>query len=77
MRRSAKFGVYTMFCNAIRKVAHFELLQVSGVVRNVQLYFEMGGGWKMFPSKNICQHQVIQELLQCTICLKFLFCYFM
>ena len=72
MGRSAKFGVYTMFCNTILKVAHFELLQVSGVVRNVQLYFEMGGGWIIFPSKNICQHQIIQELFQCTICLEFL-----
>lgn len=32
MGHSAKFGVYTMFCNTILKVAHFELLQVSGFV---------------------------------------------
>jgi len=32
MGHSAKFGVYTMFCNTILKVAHFELLQVSGLV---------------------------------------------
>ena len=30
MGHSAKFGAYTMFCNTILKVVHFELLQVSG-----------------------------------------------
>ena len=39
MGHSAKFGVYTMFCNAILKVIHFELLQVSSVVRNAKLCF--------------------------------------
>jgi len=29
MGHSAKFGAYTMFCNSIMKIAHFELLQVS------------------------------------------------
>ena len=29
MGHSAKYGVYTMFCNAILKVVHFELIQVS------------------------------------------------
>ena len=32
MGHSAKYGVYTMFCNTILKVVHFELLQV-GVLR--------------------------------------------
>ena len=39
MGHSAKFGVYTLFCNTILKVVHFELLQVSGVLRNAQLCF--------------------------------------
>ena len=34
MGHSAKFGVYALFCNTILKVVHFELLQVSGVLRN-------------------------------------------
>ena len=29
MGHSAKYGAYTMFCNTILKVVHFELLQVS------------------------------------------------
>lgn len=29
MGHSAKYGVYTMFCNTISKIVHFELLQVS------------------------------------------------
>ena len=37
MGHSAKFGVYTLFCNTILKVVYFELLQVSGVVKNEQL----------------------------------------
>ena len=32
MGHSAKYGVYTMFCNTILKVVHFELLQVSDSV---------------------------------------------
>ena len=39
MGHSAKFGVYTLFCNTILKVVHFELLQVSGVLGNAQLCF--------------------------------------
>ena len=39
MGHSAKFGVYTMFCNTILKVVHFELVQVSSVVRNAKLCF--------------------------------------
>jgi len=35
MGHRANFGVYTMFCNTILKVVHFELLQVCGVARNV------------------------------------------
>lgn len=42
MGHSAKFGFYTTFCNTVLKVVHFELLQVSGVVRNGQLYFLKG-----------------------------------
>ena len=30
MVHNAKYGAYTMFCNTILKVVHFELLQVSG-----------------------------------------------
>lgn len=30
MGHSAKYSAYTMFCNTILKVVHFELLQVSG-----------------------------------------------
>ena len=30
MGHSAKYGAYTMFCNTVLKVVHFELLQVSG-----------------------------------------------
>ena len=29
MGHSAKFGAYTMFCNTLLKVVHFEILQVS------------------------------------------------
>ena len=29
MGHSAKYGVYTMFCNSIMKIVHFELVQVS------------------------------------------------
>lgn len=32
MGHSAKYGAYTMFCNTILKVVHFELLQVSGII---------------------------------------------
>ena len=39
MCHSAKFGVYTMFCNTILQEVHFELLQVSSVVRIVKLCF--------------------------------------
>ena len=28
MGHSAKYGVYTMFCNSIMKIVHFELVQV-------------------------------------------------
>ena len=28
MGHNAKYGVYTMFCNSISKLVHFELLQV-------------------------------------------------
>lgn len=32
MGHSAKYGAYTMFCNTILKVVHFELLQVNANV---------------------------------------------
>ena len=48
MGHSAKFGVHTLFCNTILKVVHFELLQVSGVLRNGQLVFEMVGVGQFF-----------------------------
>ena len=32
MGHSAKYGAYTMFCNTILKVVHFELLQVSSKI---------------------------------------------
>ena len=32
MGHSAKYGAYTMFCNTILKVVHFELLQVSDII---------------------------------------------
>lgn len=60
---SAKFGFYTMFCNTVLKVVHFELLQVSGVVRNGQLYFWKGWrGWAIFSEQDFFQHQVVPEL---------------
>ena len=31
MGHSAKYGVYTMFCTTIMKIAHFELVQVSEI----------------------------------------------
>ena len=37
MGHSAKYGVYTMFCNTILKVVHFELLQVSGSINYIKL----------------------------------------
>ena len=39
MGHSAKYGVYTMFCNTILKVVHFELLQVSGSINYIKLKF--------------------------------------
>ena len=39
MGHSAKFDVYTMFCNTILKVVHFEPPQVSSAVRNAKLCF--------------------------------------
>ena len=36
MGHSAKYGAYTMFCNTILKVVHFELLQVSGKISTTQ-----------------------------------------
>ena len=77
MGHSAKFGVYTMFCNTILKVAHFELLQVSGVVRNVQLYFEMGG----IELGNFSEQELLPTSgytgIVSAICLVFLLCCFM
>ena len=32
MGHSAKYGVYTMFCNNVSKLVHFELLQVRDEV---------------------------------------------
>ena len=32
MGHSAKYGVYTMFCNSVSKLVHFELLQVTKAV---------------------------------------------
>lgn len=29
MGHSAKYGTYTMYCNTISKIVHFEILQVS------------------------------------------------
>lgn len=66
MGHSAKFGFYTMFCNTVLKVVHFELLQVSGVVRNGQLYFLKGveglGNffWARFFSTSGCTGIVFQ-----------------
>ena len=37
MGRSAKYGVYSMFCNTILKVVHFGLIQVSCLIRNNKL----------------------------------------
>ena len=50
MGHSAKFGVYVLFCNTILKVVHFELLQVSGVLRNAQLCF-----WKRWRLDNFSE----------------------
>ena len=31
MGHSAKYGAYTMFCHAVNKIVHFELVQVCGI----------------------------------------------
>ena len=81
MGHNAKFGVYTMFCNTILKVVHFELLQVSSVVRNVQLlYFLNEWGWAIFLSKIFLQHQVVWNyvfgFVSCFLCLTACTCTF-
>ena len=36
MGHNAKYGVYTMFCNSISKLVHFELLQVYRTIYGLQ-----------------------------------------
>ncbi|XP_068760564.1 uncharacterized protein [Montipora capricornis] len=44
MGHSAKFGVYTMFCNTILKVVHFELLQRGGYATKTPSFDIKQGG---------------------------------
>lgn len=56
MGHSAKYGVYSMFCNTILKVVHFELLQV--------IFFSLS----IYQSKTIGIHVIINQQLdyKCT-----------
>ena len=71
MRHSAKFGVYTMFCNTILQEVHFELLQVSSVVRIVKLCFWNGWGWTIFLSWNFFDIRLYRNYFQFVSCFSY------
>ena len=64
MGHSAKYGAYTMFCNTILKVVHFELLQVSGNIsinqgnKRLKLFF--------LRKKNMTSESSIQFYIDCS-----------
>ena len=57
MGHIAKYGVYTMFCNTILKVAHFELIQISGLIWSNKLCIHFIN--PMFPFPTVIPFSII------------------